>query len=96
MPMSARKQPEDNHKFQVGDRVSVTLHTGLIVEGTVRAIVERTDGVRLQVDCGRMRRRWWSCSGCMRNETVALISDWTVAGVKQAVKLALTRSITGP
>jgi hypothetical protein len=36
--MSARKQPEDNHKFQVGDRVSVTLQTGLIVEGTARAI----------------------------------------------------------
>ena len=38
LPMSARKQPEDNHKFQVGDRVSVTLQTGLIVEGTARAI----------------------------------------------------------
>jgi len=49
----ARKKPEVERKFQVGDRVSLTLHTGLIVEGTVRAVVERTDGVRLQVDYGK-------------------------------------------
>jgi hypothetical protein len=48
-----RNKPEDERKFQVGDRVSVTLHTGLIAEGTVRAIVWRTDGVRLQVDYGK-------------------------------------------
>jgi len=33
--------------------VSITLHTGLIVDGTVRAIVNRTDGVHLQVDYGK-------------------------------------------
>jgi len=48
-----RKKPNDEHQFQVGDRVSVTLHTGLIVDGTVRAIVNRTDGVHLQVDYGK-------------------------------------------
>ena len=51
--MSARKQPEDERKFQVGDRVSVTLHTGLLVEGTVRAVFWRTHGVRLQIDYGK-------------------------------------------
>ena len=40
-------------QFHVGDCVSITLHTGRIVGGTVRAIVERTDGIRLQVDYGK-------------------------------------------
>ena len=40
-------------QFKVGDRVSVTLHTGLLVDAAVRAIVEKTDGVRLQVDYGK-------------------------------------------
>jgi hypothetical protein len=54
LPVPARKKPpEGDHKFQVGDRVTLTLHTGRIVDGTVRAIVERTDGTRLQVDYGK-------------------------------------------
>ena len=48
-----RKKPDDEHRFKVGDSVSITLHTGLIVGGTIRAIVERTDGVHLQVDYGQ-------------------------------------------
>lgn len=51
--MPARKKPKDQHKFQVGDRVLVTLQTGAIVDGTVRAVIERTDGKRLQVDYGQ-------------------------------------------
>ena len=51
--MPARKKPNDEHRFKVGESVSITLHTGLIVDGTVRAIVERTDGVHLQVDYGK-------------------------------------------
>jgi hypothetical protein len=47
------RRPDDEHEYKVGDRVSLTLHTGLIVEGVVRAIVERTDGVHLQVDYGK-------------------------------------------
>jgi hypothetical protein len=39
--------------FNVGECVTVTLHTGQLVEGVVRAIVERTDGARLQVDYGK-------------------------------------------
>jgi hypothetical protein len=62
--MPARKNSHDNHQFKVGDSVSVTLHIGRIVDGTVRAIVERTDGMRLQVDYGK-------------NET-ALVESWRV------------------
>jgi hypothetical protein len=51
-------------KFQ---GVSVTLHTGLLVDATVRAIVEKTDGTRLQVDYGK-------------NET-ALVELWRVHAV---------------
>ena len=50
--MPARKKPNDEHQFKVGDSVSITLHTGLIVDGTVKAIVEKTDGIRLHVDYG--------------------------------------------
>ena len=49
----ARKKPEGEHKFQVGDRMSITLHTGRLVDATVRAIVKNTDGVRLQVEYGK-------------------------------------------
>jgi len=45
------KQPE--RQYKVGDRVQITLHTGRIVDGTVRAVIERTDGKRLQVDYGK-------------------------------------------
>jgi primosomal protein N' len=45
------KQPEREHK--VGDRVQVTLHTGRIVDGVVKAIAHKTDGTRLQVDYER-------------------------------------------
>jgi hypothetical protein len=48
-----KKKPDNDHQFRVGDRVSVTLHTGLLVDATISAIVERTDGVHLQVDYGK-------------------------------------------
>jgi hypothetical protein len=37
----------------VGDRVKVNLHTGGIVDATIKAVIERTDGKRLQVDFGK-------------------------------------------
>ncbi len=55
------KEPE--HQFKAGDRVSVTLNTGL-VDGTMRAIVERTDDLYLQVDYG--------------NHKTALVELWRV------------------
>ena len=42
------KKPE--HQYKVGEKVSITLHTGRIVEGTVRAVVRIADETRLQVD----------------------------------------------
>lgn len=51
--MPARKKPEDPHQFKVGDRVTVTLHSGRIVDGIVRAIIDRTDDLHLQVDYGK-------------------------------------------
>jgi hypothetical protein len=49
----ARKKPDSQHQFEVNDRITLTLHTGRIVDGTVRANVERTDGILLQVDYGK-------------------------------------------
>ena len=46
--MPSQKQPDG--QFKVGDRVTVSLSAGRVVEATVRAIINRADGVRLQVD----------------------------------------------
>jgi hypothetical protein len=43
---------EQAASYAVGDRLKVNLHTGSIVEATIKAIIERTDGKRLQVDFG--------------------------------------------
>ncbi|HXJ11723.1 MAG TPA: hypothetical protein VNH19_05560 [Candidatus Limnocylindrales bacterium] len=45
------KQPD--HNYKIGDRVEVTLHDGRIVEAVVKAVIDRTDGKRLQVDYGK-------------------------------------------
>ena len=39
-------------QYKVGQRVRVTLSGGRIVEGTIKAVVEKTDGLRLQVSFG--------------------------------------------
>jgi hypothetical protein len=44
------KQHPKQHN--VGDRVQVKLSGGRIVEATVKAVIETTDGVRLQVSFG--------------------------------------------
>jgi hypothetical protein len=49
---SKKKAPEDA-SYAVGDAFKVNLHTGRIVEATVKAVIERTDGKRLQVDFGK-------------------------------------------
>lgn len=61
--LSARRKLDD-HQFKVGDPVSIALHAGRIVDGTVKAIVERTDGIHLQVDYG--------------NDETALVELWRV------------------
>jgi hypothetical protein len=39
-------------ELKVGDRVAVNMHRGRIVEAEVKAVVEKTHGVRLQVSFG--------------------------------------------
>jgi hypothetical protein len=62
--MPAHKKSDGDNQFKAGDAVSVTLHTGRIVDGTVRAIVEQPDGKLLQVDYG--------------NDETALVELWRV------------------
>jgi len=38
-----------------GDRVKMNLHHGKLEDGVVEAIVERTDGIRYQIDLGGNR-----------------------------------------
>jgi hypothetical protein len=40
------------HKHKIGDHVLVKLSAGRIVEATIKAIVDTTNGVRLQVSFG--------------------------------------------
>jgi 6-phosphogluconolactonase/glucosamine-6-phosphate isomerase/deaminase len=42
-------------KYKVGDRLLVKLSGGRIVEATIKAIVNKTDGIRLQVSFGDER-----------------------------------------
>jgi hypothetical protein len=53
MPSNKRKTPSSERDYAVGDRVKVNLQAGRIVEATVKAVIERTDGKRLQVDFGK-------------------------------------------
>ena len=39
--------------MKVGERVTVSLSGGRIVDATVTAVVKRTEGIRLQVSYGR-------------------------------------------
>ena len=39
------------HQFKVGDKIQANLH-GRVIDATVRAIVEYTHGIKLQVDFG--------------------------------------------
>jgi hypothetical protein len=48
----AGKKPDDR-QFKVGDRVTVSLSAGRVVDAIVKAIINRTHGVRLQVDYAR-------------------------------------------
>ena len=52
MPSNKKKasRSEQDASYAVGDRVKVNLHTGRVVEATIKAIFERTGGKRLQVD----------------------------------------------
>ena len=49
--MPVNKRPDDG-QFKVGDRVTVSLSSGRVVDATVKTVVNHADGVRLQVDYG--------------------------------------------
>jgi hypothetical protein len=51
-------------KYKVGDHVLVKLSAGRLIEAIVKAVVDTTEGIRLQVDFGH-------------DETV-LIYEWQV------------------
>jgi hypothetical protein len=53
MPSNKKKAAHSEQDYAVGDHVKVNLHTGRIVDATVKAVIERTDGKRLQVDFGK-------------------------------------------
>ena len=53
--MPAKKKvshSEQEASYAVGDRVKVNMHRGRIVEAEVKAVVEKTHSVRLQVSFG--------------------------------------------
>jgi hypothetical protein len=50
-------------KYNIGDHLQVKLSGGRIVEATIKAVVETTEGVRLQVSFG---------------EETALIYPWQI------------------
>ena len=58
----AAKEPK--REFKVGDKIRVNLHHGKIEDAVVRAVIEHTDGLKLQVDFG--------------HEQTALIEEWQV------------------
>ena len=51
-PVVPKKNDSTPRQFKVGDRVKVSLPLGHIVEATIRAVIEHTDGLKLQVDYG--------------------------------------------
>ena len=55
---------EPKREFKVGDKIRVNLHHGKIEDAVVRAVIEHTDGLKLQVDFG--------------HEQTALIEEWQV------------------
>jgi hypothetical protein len=49
--MPAKKKAshsEQEASYAVGDRLKVNLHTGRIVDAIIKAVIERTDGKRLE------------------------------------------------
>jgi hypothetical protein len=49
---------------KVGDPIRVSMHGGKVVDAVIKAIIEKTDGLRYQIDFG--------------NEQTALIREWQI------------------
>jgi transcription antitermination factor NusG len=41
---------EPKREFKVGDKIRVNLHHGKIEDAIVKAVINHTDGIKLQVD----------------------------------------------
>ncbi len=52
MDKKTSEKADDKLEFKVGDRVKVNMHRGRIVEAEIKAVIEKTPGVRLQVSFG--------------------------------------------
>ena len=63
--MAVRSKKPDDRQFKVGDKIRVNLHHGKIEDAVVKAVIEHTDGLKLQIDFG--------------HEQTALIDLWQVA-----------------
>jgi len=51
IPYTVPKKPEKPHRdFKVGDKIRVNLNRGKIEDAIVKAVIENTDGTKLQVD----------------------------------------------
>jgi hypothetical protein len=47
--VTVSKKPDDP-QFKVGDKIRVNLHHGKIEDAVVRAVIQSSDGTKLQVD----------------------------------------------
>jgi hypothetical protein len=56
--------PKKNEPYKAGDHIQISLNNQ-IKDAVIRAVIEQTDGLRLQVDFG--------------HEQTALIHEWQVA-----------------
>jgi hypothetical protein len=48
----AHKKPNDERKYNVGDRILVSLSAGRVEEATVKAVIQESNETRLIVDYG--------------------------------------------
>jgi len=48
----ARKKPDNQPEYKVGDRILVSLSSGRVEEATVKAVIQQNNETRLQVDFG--------------------------------------------
>ena len=49
---------------EVGDKIKVNMHAGKIVDATIKAVIDSTDGVKYQVDFG--------------HDQTALVHQWQI------------------
>jgi hypothetical protein len=70
---TSEKTDDNLSEFKVGDRVKVNMHRGRIVEAEIKAVVEKTHGVRLQVSFG-------TCSANLKNQVDSPTTRYPMPG----------------